>query len=137
MRSEEKIKKKTKLGFYRRVTCFLLSPTQKKISAAPEYNFASPNCQVLHPSATLASALSHATPHSGTRARQKPLTHGLHPGNYITLPSSENYIRPSPSHQSLPRSPVLFWGFSPPPSSLPLTILVFSLHFNLALNCRA
>lgn len=69
-----------------------------------------------------------ARAHTNTRA------HKLHPENYITSPPlSENYICPSPFHQSLPRSA----SPPPPPPSPCLTILGFFLHFNSALNCQA
>ncbi len=79
----------------------------------------------------------HCTPHRQNACGYTSThTHKLHPENYITsLPLSENYICPSPFHQSLPRSPFFFLLF---PSLSPfLTILGLSLHFTSALNCQA
>lgn len=113
---------------------FSIFVSQKNLSAKMAC-FVSLSWWVLHPSATLASALSHITHHADRRMHEHTYTHKLHSENYITsLPLSENYICPSQFHQSLPRSPF----FSLFASLLPcLPILGFSLHFNSALNCQA
>lgn len=98
--------------------------------------FASLSCRVPHPSATLASALSRITHHSDGRTHAHKHSHTNCIQKITSLPCRLKIT--SVPHHPTNHSPGLLFFFLLSPSLLPcLTILVFSLHFNSALNCQA
>ncbi len=100
--------------------------------------FVSLSWWVLHPSATLASALSHTAHHTDKmHAGTQALTHTNCIQKITSLPCRCLKITSVP-HHSTNHSPGLLFFFLLFPSLSPfLTTLGLSLHFTSALNCQA